>query len=234
MKYFFKYFSPFIIASIFAVAISLSIESCEPLDNDMGQEPRDTTGAAQDTSAMQHATPPMKPAEAQTLANRVDSLNTALNETNDRINGVSEELAAVKDLMQSQPPGQNSDAISNPQGSYKQGLDLFFSRQYQESIGKFQQLLDAGKPEGMQGNCQYWIGECYYGLHQYNEALKAFKNVFTYENTPKADAAQIMVGETYLHLGNSARARSAFRELIRKYPSSEYVPRARKILASMS
>ena len=98
----------------------------------------------------------------------------------------------------------------------------------------FQQLLDAGKPEDMQSNCQYWVGECEYGMHQYGEALTAFTKVFTYETSSKFDAAQIMIGESYLHLGNSARARSAFRTLLRKYPDSEYAPRAKKILASMS
>ncbi len=233
---------------ICAVALVCLLQSCEPLDSDLGnadQDRPDTTAVPQDTTAMANTakkpTPPvLTPDQSKTLADKVDSLSNALNETNNRVNGLNEEVDAMKDLMQTQQQApapsspQQNNALANPQQEYKTGLDLFFSKQYEESMQTFQSLLDAGKPEDMLSNCQYWVGECSYGMHQYGDALVAFKKVFTYETSTKFDAAQIMIGESELHLGNSAKARTAFRTLLRKYPDSEYAPRAKKILTAMS
>ena len=220
----------------FVSVVALALSSCEPLDSDIQndqQEPQDTTAQqAPDTSAKeQPAKQKAKPEEGD-LASRVDSLGGALEETNNKLDKVNEEMSAVKDLMQTQPHGEG-DVTANPEQAYKRGLDQFFSRDYDGSMSTFGQLLDAGKPEGLQSNCQYWIGESYYGMHRYRDAIKAFEKVYGFESSTKFDDAEMMIGESYLHLGDKARAKQAFRTLIRKYPDSEYVPRARRILTEL-
>ncbi len=219
IKYFF--------VSLALLAVIAYVTGCEPLDGDsQDQDQQDTTQQAQqkpDTTKHEQAQP------TGDLANRVDSLGDELNQTNDRVSKVQEEMDAVKDMMQT----QGAAGITDPEQGYKQGLDLFFNRQYQESQNTFQQLLDANKPEGLQSNDQYWIGECYYGMHNYSAALEAFNKVYSFSSSTKFDDAQMMIGMCYMRMGNASRAKAAFKKLIEKYPDSEYVPRARKMLASI-
>ncbi|MCP4723818.1 MAG: hypothetical protein GY863_02215, partial [bacterium] len=57
--------------------------------------------------------------------------------------------------------------------SYSQALDLFKRRKYRESIGGFSSLLANDKNNSYSDNCQYWIGECYFALRNYHEAVVA-------------------------------------------------------------
>ncbi|MCP4723832.1 MAG: tetratricopeptide repeat protein, partial [bacterium] len=118
--------------------------------------------------------------------------------------------------------------------SYSQALDLFKRRKYRESIGGFSSLLANDKNNSYSDNCQYWIGECYFALRNYHEAVVAFEKVFTFLNSNKDDDAQIKLGICYFRLNDKERAKLEFEKLIRNYPKSEYVGRATNYLNLIS
>ena len=82
-------------------------------------------------------------------------------------------------------------------------------------------------------NCQYWIGESYYGLRNYNQAIAEFEKVFSFANSNKIDDAQLKLGVCYLRLGDKAQARNEFDRLLSAYPSSEYKPVAQRYIARL-
>jgi TolA-binding protein len=80
----------------------------------------------------------------------------------------------------------------------------------------------------MADNCQYWIGECYYGLRQYQKAIIEFQKVFAYSATDKHDDAQLMIGLSYFRLGQRDQAQSEFQTFLNNFADSEYSSIARR------
>ena len=109
---------------------------------------------------------------------------------------------------------------------YKQALKLFNQRKYAEARRIFESLLLQNPKHRLADNCQYWIGECYFGEQRYLEALAEFEKVFSFDARDKYDDAQIMIALCHLRLGNRAQARLELEQFLRFYPKSEYVAKA--------
>jgi TolA-binding protein len=129
-------------------------------------------------------------------------------------------------------------AYSVPTGTsfknrYDEGLRLYNSRRYNEAISVFDQLLASGENNSLVDNCQYWKGECYYGLSNYEQAILEFQKIFAFPNSNKFDDAQLKLGLCYMQMNNYERARAEFDKLLREYPSSEYTSRAQSYLSRL-
>lgn len=80
---------------------------------------------------------------------------------------------------------------------YDEALRLYNSRRYSEGIALFDQLLSGGSNNSLVDNCQYWKGECYYGMGNYEQAKLEFQKVFAFPNSNKYDDAQLKLGLQY-------------------------------------
>lgn len=123
--------------------------------------------------------------------------------------------------------------IGDAKGEYDRGLSMFRQRRYQDAISTFMGLLNTAPPEELEGNCHYWIGESYYGMKQYRGAISHFEKVLTYSRSTKIDDAQIMVANSYLRMGDKARAKQEYQKLLDRYPASPYAKIARGRLAKL-
>ncbi|MYA24046.1 MAG: tetratricopeptide repeat protein [Gemmatimonadetes bacterium] len=117
-----------------------------------------------------------------------------------------------------------SDAFNMYQGA----LYYYRHKQYDRALAEFDRLLREAPMSEWSDNAQYWKGECYYGLRQYQQALIEFTKVFAFSNTDKADDAQLKIARCHLALDERDRALAALRKLVDEYPDSEYVPTARE------
>lgn len=129
------------------------------------------------------------------------------------------------------PPKTQQDWGSGPfEERYQNALKTYRNRQYKNAIQKFEALLSENMTHSLSDNCQYWIGECYYGLGNYQQSIIAFEKVFTFAKSNKDDAAQLKLGLCYMRLNNHAKAKEEFNKLLGDYPSSEYVTIARRFI----
>jgi tol-pal system protein YbgF len=115
--------------------------------------------------------------------------------------------------------------------NYQNALGLFHERRYQEAVTEFERLLSVNSSHSYADNAQYWIGECYYAMGKYNEAIMAFEKVQSFPKSNKNDYALFKLGQCYTKLGDSESAKREFQQLLDTYPESELVPRARKFLS---
>ncbi len=113
---------------------------------------------------------------------------------------------------------------------YQEALQTYRGRGYKPAIQKFESLLAVNNQHSLSDNCQYWIGECYYGLGNYQQSVIAFEKVFTFPKSNKNDASQLKLGLCYMRLDNEAKAKSEFQKLVDNYPSSEYVSLAKRFI----
>lgn len=126
-----------------------------------------------------------------------------------------------KDMSETLPSGEAKTA-------YGVALRSFKSKQYDASISQLQGLLDGGTEPNLADNCHYWLGEANFGKRNYQEALKHFEMVFEYKNSEKLADAQYMMAHCYERLGDKAKAKEAYERVVKDYPTSNNVQRAKQ------
>jgi len=181
--------------------------------------------------------------EAPDLQKEVERLQREVNEKNQQVtdlrNTLMERDTRLQELEKRQQPS-TSTQVSGPMRSvngvdqrYVDARNLYEQRKYTEAIAAFQAMLADNANNSYTDNCQYWIGECYYGMGQYAQSIAEFEKVFTFTRSNKSDAALLKLGLCYLRLNDRQQARSEFEQLIANYPGSQYVANARKYLARL-
>jgi len=165
-------------------------------------------------------------AEAKRKETELATLKAELAERDRRIQELQNQMSTA-----SRPAAGAAD--NSFKGRYEAALNLYRNRSYRQAIQSFDELMTGNTANSLVDNCQYWKGECYYALGDFNQAILEFQKVFTYSSSNKLDSAQLKVGLCYLRLGNKDRARSEFEKLISNYPDSEYVSRAQTYLSRL-
>ncbi len=146
---------------------------------------------------------------------------------------VQEPVTQQKEPPPSRRETQQGWGTGSFEEQYQAALSTYRNRQYKSAIQKFEALLSQNMTHSLSDNCQYWIGECYYGLGNYQQAIIAFEKVFTFAKSNKDDASQLKLGLCYMRLNNQAKAKEEFNKLIGNYPSSEYVSIARRFIQKL-
>lgn len=162
---------------------------------------------------------------------QVDSLRRIIDNRNARIAelqaGVEKKKTAsagsqmatgTKPTVQ-QPLSGFSGPFAEKYNSARQNFESF---NYEGCIAAMTELLNSEPSHILADNAQYWIGESYYGLKQYQKAVLEFQKVFAYEATDKYDDAQLMIGLSYVRLNQPQMARTAFGDFMNTYAGSEY------------
>ncbi len=119
------------------------------------------------------------------------------------------------------------------EGAYRDALQQFMDRRYEDAISGFEALLAAGMPDPLNDNCHYWIGESYFGLKRYQEAVARFDEVLEFEWSNKKDDSQVMIARCYSRMGEMARAKTEYEKLISTYPASPYIDLAKQRIGTM-
>jgi len=176
-------------------------------------------------------------AEIEAIESRNDSLADSLDAKEGEIKQLKEIIKILKEdkkLSQEvvksiratqveEDSGQHSlYPISDSQfrALYTQALNCYFGRNYQCSIDTFTYLLSLTTDHPLSDNCQYWLGECYYSLEDYEQAIAIFKSVPGMGDQNKAAAALFKIGMSHLKMGNDRQAGQAFERLEAEYPQS--------------
>jgi len=116
------------------------------------------------------------------------------------------------------------------QAKYIESLSNYQNGEWNISLDGFKFLIQADSNHDLADNCQYWIGEVYYSLKEYNRSMKEFEKVFTFPGTNKADDAQFKLGLCYVNIGQIENAKKEFENLLEFYPNSEYFKRSQEYI----
>ena len=170
----------------------------------------------------------------QRLGDRETNLETRITLLGDRVEKLEKVVTSAPAVETPAPPtpsqSEERQAIAS---SYSAALQDYRAGRCRQAMDKFSQFIRLNPSSDLSDNAQYWIGECYYGLNNYRQALAEFQKVFLYPKTNKADAAQLKIGYCYLELGKKTRALAEFKKFVSQYPHSEYVDKAKKMIARL-
>jgi tol-pal system protein YbgF len=140
--------------------------------------------------------------------------------------GATGEGVATADLAREesqQPPEQ-----------YQKALALVRQGEYDRAVQLFREFLRTNADSPLAANAHYWIGESYYALGDYSQAILQLNQVR--QNYPKSDRvppALLKIGLAFLQMGNKNEARLAFQKVVNDYPSSAEAAQAREKLRSL-
>jgi tol-pal system protein YbgF len=116
---------------------------------------------------------------------------------------------------------------------YQAALKAFNDRSYNQADKLFQSLLTQYPQGPYTNNAWYWTGEIHYAQGQYAKAISAFDKVLASGQSQKSDDAQLKIGMSYIKLGKKSQAKESLTLLIKQYPTSEYISRAKKYLEEL-
>ncbi len=145
----------------------------------------------------------------------------------------NEDVIKPDEKPQKQAENTKNDTATKPvkPGSlYHSAMNLISKKQYDQAIILLNETLKTEKNPETLANSFYWLGESYFGTSKFDQAISNFQKVLTYKNSTKSDDAQLMIAESYQRLGKKDEAKKAFQKLVDYYPTSEFVPRAKKML----
>lgn len=113
---------------------------------------------------------------------------------------------------------------------YLNALSLHQNGKYQEAVELFRKLIADDRNNSLADNAQYWIGESFYSMKQYQRAVIEFEKVSAFSNSDKGDDAQYKIGLCYKQMGNLEQSRVEFQKLISLFPQSEFAENARQLI----
>ncbi|MFO7896354.1 MAG: tetratricopeptide repeat protein [Candidatus Cloacimonadales bacterium] len=109
-------------------------------------------------------------------------------------------------------------------------------KRYPHAVEMFEQALAILDDEELKAEAQYWIGEGYFGMEEYEKAISELLKVgYNYASyTDWAASAELRAGEAYLQMNNPMRARQIYQRVISKYGAgSRWGNMAQQRLAEM-
>ena len=171
------------------------------------------------------------------LMNRLLSLQDKLDA---ELGGIKARLdrldGGVEPKAQPVAPG-GPPAGTPPPADYKQAYNLagvqYRQKNFEAARAQFEAFLTAWPNTDLSGAAQFWIGECYYSLAQYNKAVVEYDKVRrNYPASSKVPGATLKMALSLDQLGQRDVAKSFLKELIEKFPASPEADPARKKLAA--
>jgi tol-pal system protein YbgF len=189
------------------------------------------------------STPAYATTEISDLMNKVQNLKSEMLQKNQQIEDLQDQVKANEKALaelSGKIGGRYADSGSSDSGNddafksnYENALKTFNTRRYGEAIQLFKTLLKNMPDNRLSSNCEYWIGESYNQMGDFENAVQAFKAVLKYRSSFKFDDALLMTGLCSLKLGDRNSAKENFQELVSRFPESEYTPKAMRYLGSL-
>ena len=139
--------------------------------------------------------------------------------------------APGKPALMPKKPGR---ASITPQALYNKSYRAVRDGKPETAIRGFRLFLRLFPKSQLAAHSQYWLGEAYYALKQYPEALDEFLNLITrYPNSRKVPDAYYKRGLAYIRRNFPLNATLEFEKLVESFPSHPISEKARVQLQNL-
>lgn len=128
-----------------------------------------------------------------------------------------EEQPKEKAAPPTPPPAQPS-----PKEIFDMAMSDYLMGNFELAVAGFKMYKEQFSESPLVDDSLYWIGECYFSLKKFEEAVEQFNElILNYPKGDKVPAAYLKKGISLVELGKKEEALSAFRLLVSKYPLEE-------------
>ncbi len=123
----------------------------------------------------------------------------------------------------------------NCDSTYDEAFLMVWRSEYRDAIEKLNEYLSKCPDHKSAGDAHYWIGECYYSLEKFSEAIDKFLVLFnSYKNNPKLSSALYKLGRSYQETGKKDDAKNAYKKIIDEFPETLEAKQAKERLKDLS
>ncbi len=137
----------------------------------------------------------------------------------------------VQDTKVVSPVVTNSATPSKPEDLYKEGLELFNLKRYQEAKEVFKDFIKQNPTSPLVANAHFWIGECEYKQSRYEEAILEYNKVISkFPKSNKVPDALLKQGYAFAKLGDKESAKILLKRLVKNYPKTPQAKAAKRQL----
>jgi tol-pal system protein YbgF len=150
--------------------------------------------------------------------------STALTELGTRVDGLGKAVAALP----ATPPAASVDQL------YAAAMEGVKSEEYTRALGAFRELTTRFPDDPLASHAQYWIGEAYYRLGNFSEAVVEFRKVVDrYPASAQVPETLLKIGLSHRALQDQPRARAAWEQVAQEFPGTSAASQARSLLATL-
>ena len=122
---------------------------------------------------------------------------------------------------------------AEPASAYTRALSQYRNRDYSSAVATFESLLAQKIDPDLADNCHYWMGECWFAMGKYSDAIHCFEMALTFQKSEKQDDSQFMIGNCYAAMGEKTAAKEAYDFVVSFFPKSPCAAKAREKLAHL-
>lgn len=152
---------------------------------------------------------------------------------NDRISALEERLE-IYDQQVTKAVAKVSPKLASETEGYEKGLKLVRDTDYLSAVAAFRNFLKAYPKGELADNAQFWIGECYFALRDYNKAIKEFQTLVNrYPKSDKVPEAILKQGQSFAEMGLAEEAKLFLNKVTKEYPNGLAADQAREELGKL-
>ena len=146
-----------------------------------------------------------------------------------------------KTQQDSAPVSQPEEKAQEPvvtvppdQKLYELNLSLYREEKFEEAISGFKNFLSKYPKSDFSDNAQFWIGECYMALGQFEQAILAYQDVMKkYGKGNKVPGSMLRQAIAFYEIKDKTSAKLLLNKLIKQYPKSKEADIAKKKLETI-
>lgn len=188
-------------------------------------------------------------AKLESILNQIQALNEKLEETNSRIKDIAAAAAqrpAMPPVNQQNPDQDSSEDSNNgnfsPGGTAAVGEQQLFQTargeynkgNFEQALRGFQDLLDQYPNSALADDAQFMIGESYYGLKEYVDAVTEYDKVLKiFSDSDNVPGARLKKAFSLFSLGKKGQAVIELQAIIQRYPNTKEAQIARQRLSEL-
>jgi len=165
------------------------------------------------------------------IQSATEGMNLKLRDMEARIAALEERLAIQGKQVTSAVSTVAPEAAAEG-ALYQAGLKQINSSEFLKAIATFKKFKKKFPKSEYTASAQYWVGECYFAMRDYEQAIREFQDVIEgYPRSDKIPAALLKQGYSFIEIDMESDAKSFFNHLIRKYPRSKEAKEAKERMA---
>lgn len=173
------------------------------------------------------------------LLHRMDTLNTKLDDMSNAIRTINAPPPAPP--AAGSIPTAGGTTPQTPAQIPAESAETMWTnafRDYQTGNGdlamqEFNNIVKTYPGTDTAANAQYYIGYMYFTAKQYEDAVKAFDVLLSFNENSKTQEGLYYKAVSLQKAEHRTAAVEAYKEFLRKYPQSEHAPQARKNLQTL-
>lgn len=192
-------------------------------------------------------------AKLERILNEVQALNEKIEDTNRRVRDISVPTAMAPPVNSSEatdtftdpapsprPPSTTTPPPATAAGSmgdqqlYQDAIGQYTKGRFEQALRAFQDLLDQFPGSPMSDDAQFMIGESYYGMKEYVDAVSEYdKVVKSYPDSDRVPGARLKKAFSLFSLGKKGQGVVELQQISQRYPNTKEAEIARQRLEEL-